>query len=84
MEYWKETAWNAAEKIAKSGKHERRKWKRQGEWDAEHYKTVSTHLSIEDSNELRRICHIEGVSRYHLLQYLIDKFISEWRMNHAY
>ena len=56
----------------------RRRWDGQNDWDAEHMVTESTRFTIENDARLREICKQAGVTRYHLIAYLLHTFMAAW------
>lgn len=44
---------------------------RQAAWDRRNLRTVSTHLKVEEAEELQLYCSRMGISQYHLIRRLL-------------
>lgn len=74
---WSVPAFMAAIYCAEDPKP-RRRWDGQDDWDADHMVTESTRFTIENDARLREICKQAGVTRYHLISYLLHTFMAAW------
>lgn len=54
----------------------RKRWPGQDAWDAENMVTESTRFTVENDARLRRLCREAGVTRYHLINYLLHTWIA--------
>ena len=44
---------------------------RQAAWDRRNLRTVSTHLTVAEAQELKEFCRRRGISQYHLIRRLL-------------
>lgn len=44
---------------------------RQAAWDKRNLRTVSTHLKVQEAEELQEYCSRMGISQYHLIRRLL-------------
>lgn len=48
---------------------------RQARWDRRNLRTVSTHLTVQEAEKLKRICREAGIARYHLIRWFLLSLI---------
>lgn len=72
---WSTDAFLTAIGLAENPKS-RKRWPGQNDWDAENMVTESTRFTIENDQRLRRLCREAGVSRYHLISYMLHTWMA--------
>ena len=50
---------------------------RQAQWDAEHIRTASTRLKVEEMEKLKEECRAQGTTVYGLLRYMIAVYMRD-------
>ena len=72
---WSTDAFLTAIGLAENPKS-RKRWPGQNDWDAENMVTESTRFTTENDQRLRRLCREAGVSRYHLISYMLHAWMA--------
>lgn len=76
---WSKDAFLAAVGFAAEPKT-RKRWPGQDDWDAENMVTESTRFTKEADERLRRLCKEAGVTRYHLIAYMLHAWMAAREM----
>ena len=74
QETWRARAQDAALQAAREYRIDRT---RQAKWDAEHIRTASTRLRVEEMEKLKEECRAQGTTVYGLLRYMIAVYMRD-------
>lgn len=79
QETWRAEAQEAALEAARAWKLDR---SRQARWDAEHVRTASCRLRVEEMERLKAECRAQGTTVYGLLRYMIAAYLAQRRRDY--
>lgn len=77
---WVLPAYQAGTNAAMPEGRKRMRWARQKEWDGDHIFTESTRLPADLDRKLRQYCREAGVTRYHLIGYMLRAWMAAWEV----
>lgn len=79
QETWRAAAQDAALEAARAWTLDRT---RQARWDADHIRTASCRLRVEEMERLKAECRAQGITVYGLLRYIISVYLASRRRDY--
>lgn len=76
---WRTDAQDAALEAARAWKLDR---SRQARWDADHIRTASCRLRVEEMERLKAECRAQGTTVYGLLRYMVTVYLASRRRDY--